>query len=226
MLLDELKKSLPVYKKDLKLDASTTGIIVVDPVVGFCDRGALSDPARMQPMVKQINELLKTFSDTRVLIFLDTHDKSEPPYPDHCMIGSGEEEITKDLKWVLNQKRTTIIKKDCINGFIGSIKKGRNLLTQWIADNNIETALVCGDCTDICVLDLITTILSARNHDLLTPLKEVCVIEKAVATYDLPPGIPGTVPHPADIMHHIGLYLMQMRGACIAGSVLIDTKSY
>ncbi len=241
MLLDELKESLPVYKKDLKLDASTTGIIVVDPVKGFCDKGALSDPARMQPMVRQIDALLKTFPEIKVLIFLDTHKKSEPPYPDHCMTGSGEEEITEDLKWMLRQKRTTIIKKDCINGFIGSMIGSENLLAQWIADNTIETALICGDCTDICVLDLVTTVLSARNHGLpmppeqeitqivsqkygqrtpctimqaglLNPLKDVCVVEKATATYDLPPGIPCAVPHPGDIMHHIGLYLADARG--------------
>lgn len=228
MLLTKLEHELPVYKKEVEAAPNSTGIIVVDPVVGFCDRGAMADPKRMQPMVTEIDNLLKAFPDIKVLIFLDTHDKPEPPYPDHCMIGSGEEDITPALEWVTRQRRgrTTIVRKDCINAFIGSIKDGENLLSNWIAENNLQTVLICGDCTDICVLDLVTTMLSARNHGLLSPLKDIYVIEPATATYDLPPGVPGAVPHPGDIMHHIGLYIMQMRGADIVNSLTIGDKRY
>ena len=43
-----------------------------------------------------------------------------------------------------------------------------------------------GICTDICVMDFVLTLLSARNHGLLGVLENVYVDASACATYDLP----------------------------------------
>lgn len=60
--------------------------------------------------------------------------------------------------------------------------------------------VVVGICTDICVLDLVVTMLSARNHGVLPPLEEVVVYSEGCATYDLPAevaqGIDGALAHP------------------------------
>jgi nicotinamidase-related amidase len=60
--------------------------------------------------------------------------------------------------------------------------------------------LVVGICTDICVLDFVTSLLSARNHGILDPLKEVLVYSEACSTYDLPTHvaitIDGAIAHP------------------------------
>jgi hypothetical protein len=61
--------------------------------------------------------------------------------------------------------------------------------------------LVVGICTDVCVLDFVLTIMSARNHGITPPLKDVYVYTKACATYDLPLQVakdlgPGAISHP------------------------------
>lgn len=57
-----------------------------------------------------------------------------------------------------------------------------------------------GICTDICVLDFVSSTLSARNRRFLTPLEDVIVYSRACATYDLPVhvarNIDGALPHP------------------------------
>lgn len=45
--------------------------------------------------------------------------------------------------------------------------------------------LVVGICTDICVLDFVSSTLSARNRRILTPLEDVIVCSGACATFGL-----------------------------------------
>lgn len=52
--------------------------------------------------------------------------------------------------------------------------------------NPLPQMLVVGICTDICVMDFVLTVLSARNHALLPPLAEVFVYSRGCSTYDLP----------------------------------------
>ncbi|MEK7246094.1 MAG: isochorismatase, partial [Pseudomonadota bacterium] len=75
---------------------------------------------------------------------------------------------------------------------------------------------------DICVMDFVLTMLSARNHGLAPPLRDIVVYEPACATYDLPRatalalGLPATAAHPQAEAHHMGLYFMASRGARVA----------
>ena len=97
---------------------------------------------------------------------------------------------------------------------------------EWVKDNHIETLLVCGDCTDVCVSDFVVSALSARNHGLLTAADpttdraahvaavnglRIAVLVNACETFDAP-GF-----HERAAAHHVGLWLMASRGA-----VLVD----
>ena len=233
-VLISIEKELPVTPVSLDLSGSSAvGLVVIDPGIGFTRRGNLSDPARMVPMVRAIGEeyrRLRAALDARLhtVVFLDTHaaDIPEPPYPPHGIVGTGEEDIDPELSWLLREERVCLIRKDCINGFIGAIDRttGRNALTQWIVANRVRTLLVTGDCTDICVSDFVLTLLSARNHGLLTDVDpvidregyvaaitgfEIAVLPRACATFDAPL-------HNAEIAHHVGLWMMAGRGAKIA----------
>src|SRR3546814_3343318 len=106
-----------------------------------------------------------------------------------------------------------------MNGFVGaSGKDGRNAVVDWVNANKLQRLLVVGICTDICVMDFVLTLLSARNHDLMPTLKDISVHAGACATYDLPKeaaeslGLPETATHPQDLTHHLGLYFMASRG--------------
>ncbi|GMH25288.1 hypothetical protein Nepgr_027131 [Nepenthes gracilis] len=133
------------------------------------------------------------------------------------------------LEWLENEPNVTIRRKDCIDGFLGSIEKdGSNVFVDWVRTNQIKVALVLGICTDICVLDFVGSALSARNRRMLVPLEDVIVYSQACATYDLPvyvaQTIEGAIAHPQELMHHIGLYIAKGRGAKVVSEVICDTQ--
>lgn len=231
-----LQNLLPVHLQPVHLGTQgAVGLVVVDPGVAFTRSGALSDPTRMLPMLAAVTAEYRALKDSlgerlHVLVFLDVHhaDIPEPPYPSHGVVGTGEELVDPDLAWLLAEPQVTLIRKDCINGFVGAIDRntGENAFCRWVADNEFRTLLVTGDCTDICVSDFVVTTLSARNHGLLThaePLAQradyvkaitdlqVVVLPGACATFDAPQ-------HPHEAAHHVGLWLMAGRGATIAKS--------
>ncbi|GMN75133.1 hypothetical protein TIFTF001_052586 [Ficus carica] len=86
--------------------------------------------------------------------------------------------------------------------------------------------LVVGICTDICVLDFVCSALSVRNRQLLAPLEDVIVYSGGCATFDLPVHVAraakDVIAHPQNLMHHIGLYIAQGRGAKVVSEVSFD----
>ena len=132
-----------------------------------------------------------------------------------------------ELAWLGDCPQATLIRKDCINGFVGSIDvaTGANRIVDWVNAHHLETVLVVGICTDICVMDFVLTFLSARNHGLMPSLVDITVYEKGCATYELPAavvadlGLPKTARHPQALTHHMGLYFMHSRGARLAGTL-------
>ena len=78
-------------------------------------------------MVERTDRLARVFAERRwpILAFLVTHEpgKPEPPYPPHCERGTGEENFVPDLAWLDDDPHATLIRKDCINGFVGGIEQ-------------------------------------------------------------------------------------------------------
>jgi nicotinamidase-related amidase len=181
-------------------------------------------------MVSETDRLARAFlaAGRPVFAFLDTHQpgKPEPPYPPHCEAGTGQEDLVPELRWLEGADGVTLLRKDCINGFIGAVRPdGSNAFARWIEAHGVRQALVVGICTDICVMDFVLTLLSARNHGLTPPLEEVLVYERGCATYDLPRGAAeqlgygATAAHPQGPTHHMGLYFMASRGARLVSEV-------
>ncbi len=238
--IEELRARLPVAAREYR-PPERTGLLIVDAVNGFCTPGAgplapMAPDAQIDAMVAAIAALARDFlrDERPVLALLDTHEpgRPEPPYPPHCERGTGQETLVPALAFLENEPGAKLVEKDVIDGFVGSIRPdGSNVLVEWIRANELESVVVVGICTDICNLDLVSSLLSARNHHLdgrpmLGSLKDVVVYEPGCATYHLPKtavealGLPGTAHHPQDETHHIGLYVMQARGAVIADALL------
>jgi nicotinamidase-related amidase len=239
--MNELKKVMPIVVGRADLRRKRVGLVVVDPVQGFCDFGALADAASMKPMIDAVDKLGRDLIERRgaaakVLVFRDAHkaDVPEPPYPPHCVIGTGEELVTPRLRWL--EAKAKVIDKDCINGFVGAIDvaTGKNAFLDWVralgpgaergaGRDELDALIVTGDCTDICVLDFVVATLSARNHGLCGQLGDVVVYTPGVATYDLADpaalGLPAFTRHPAAAFHHAALAMMQRRGAVLADQV-------
>jgi len=64
-------------------------------IYAFRSQAPVAPNKQISKMVEEANRLSKLFCDRNLPIFafLDTHypDKPEPPYPPHCIIGTGEE---------------------------------------------------------------------------------------------------------------------------------------
>ncbi|MFO1350115.1 MAG: isochorismatase family protein [Gammaproteobacteria bacterium] len=235
-LLLSLRETMPITATEFKLGAGT-GLVIVDEVNGFASVGGgnLAPPAenpQVSAMVAETERLARAFSGRGlpVFAFLDTHEpgKPEPPYPPHCERGTGEENLVPELAWLEHDPHVTLVRKDCINGFVGAIQHdGRNQVVEWVNRHRLDTVLVVGICTDICVMDFVLTFLSARNHGMMPSLKDIVVYEGGCATYDLPRGTAeklgygASAAHPQDVTHYMGLYFMASRGARIADRIAI-----
>lgn len=227
----ELPVALDVYN----LEEKAPGLVIVDEVNGFATVGAgnLAPPApndQVNRMVVETDCLARRFVDTGwpIFAFLDSHQpgKPEPPYPPHCEQGTGEDELVPELKWLEQAEAVTLMQKDCINGFIGALgPKGDNKLVEWVKRHRLNAVIVVGICTDVCVMDFVLTLLSARNHELIPTLQDIVVYEPGCATYDLPVsntaglGLPKSAAHPQALTHHLGLYFMASRGAILASAL-------
>ncbi|KAG9138496.1 hypothetical protein Leryth_012778 [Lithospermum erythrorhizon] len=232
--LDLLKNELPVKEETILLsDNVNTGLVLVDIVNGFCTVGAgsLAPPVpnkQISGMVDEAVKLAREFCSKKwpVYALLDCHnpDIPEPPYPPHCIAGTDESKLVPALQWLEDEPNVTLRCKDCIDGFLGSIEKdGSNVFVEWVKTHEIKVLLVVGICTDICVLDFVSSALSARNRRMLTPLEDVVVYSRGCSTFDLPlsvaQNIKGALAHPQDLMHHVGLYMAKGRGARIVSKV-------
>jgi nicotinamidase-related amidase len=235
-LLDRLALELPVVTEPVSLAGRRCGLVVVDEQKGFATVGAgalapVTANPQIERMIAETDRLARTFveRDRPILVFLDWHhaDRPEPPYPPHCIVGSGEEELVAELQWLEDCPQATLLRADCINDFVGSIDlaSGRNQVVEWVNGHALDTLVVVGICTDICVGEFVATMLSARNHQMMPTLAEVVVYEPGCATYDLPGeavaalGLPPTAAHPQAVAHHLGLYVMAARGARLASQV-------
>ena len=226
----------PLSLQTCPVPPASAGLVIVDMVNGFASpgAGALAPPSAdlvMDRVIAAVDVLARqTLQRGRpVLAFLDTHhpDKPEPPYPAHCVAGSGEEMLVPALRWLEQEEQVTLLQKDCINGFVGGIDPltGRNAVTGWLCQQKVTTLIVVGVCTDICVMDFVLTMLSARNHGLAGDLRDIIVYEPGCTTYHLPAdvvaaqGLPEIAVHPRSEHHHMGLYMMASRGACLASAL-------
>jgi len=242
-LVQELQAQLPVELQPYALAGRTVGLVIVDEINGFCAVGAgsLAPPApdaQVERMIRETDRLARRFAGEKraILVLLDTHEpgKPEPPYPLHCERGSGEENLVPELAWLEDCACATLLRKDCINGFVGGIEASfiggghgqhHNKVVDWVNSHRLDGLIAVGICTDICVMDFVLTLLSARNHGLMPTLEDIVVLEPATATYDLPLaatgqlGLPPSAAHPKAETHHMGLYFMASRGALLASEV-------
>lgn len=153
---------------------------VIDMINGFCTEGALADPEIMK-ITDPILDLIKVIDSQRVTFIADTHkpdDLEFKAFPPHCIEGTKEAEIIEELKPYV---KTPIIKKNTTNAFHELMKpENYHLLEMSVIDSYI----LVGCCTDICVLQLalsLRTWLNATGQD-----KRILIPRNCVETFDSP----------------------------------------
>ena len=180
-------------------DKAQTALIIVDMVNGFVKEGPLSSP-RIPGILPAIKELLFHFNqyEMPVIAFADTHPKDSPEfatYLPHCLENTSESEIVDELK---GKDKYLLIRKNSTNGF--HEKEFQEVL---VTNPQLNTFVVTGCCTDICVLQFCLTLKTFFNMN--NRVCRIIVPLDSVETFEF-----GS--HDGGLMNILPLKLMQNAG--------------
>jgi nicotinamidase-related amidase len=201
----DILENLPSFKL-ATLKSEDTALVIVDMVNGFAREGALKSD-RIEGLIPNIVELIKLSQKRNIvnIAFLDSHTENCPEfenYPDHCMRGTSESELVDEIKGAGDY---VLINKNSTNGFLEEEFK------KWLEGNkNITNFILCGDCTDICILQFASTLkayfnIQDRKSNIIVPMD-------VVETYDLDV-------HDADLMNLFSLYNMIGNGIKVVKTI-------
>ena len=213
--LDEWTQALPsVDLKSVIQQPERSAIISVDIINGFCTIGPLASP-RVEAIVEPITRLFRQASGSLACGTLSSARIPMSRMPSNLTPGR----VTvcaahrKPRRWRLS--------KPCrsLTGWSywrkNSISTGLNAgFTEWVAAHpQVDTFIVVGDCTDLCVYQLAMHLRLDANARQLQ--RRVIVPADAVDTYDRSVETAqkeGGLPHAADLHHAFFLYHMALNG--------------
>ena len=149
-------------------------VLVVDMLRGFLESSYnlyCGDDCRR--IIHRVKELLERErkKGSQILFICDNHDPDDlefQMFPPHCVKGTQEAEIIPELRAFVGEDN--VIAKNRYSGFFNTDLEVR------LRKIEPEKVIICGVCTDICVLH---TASDARNRDYLVEVPADCV-----ATFD------------------------------------------
>lgn len=212
--LDEWFAQLPELPLQTAIsNPEKTAILSVDVINGFCTMGPLASP-RVEAIISPIVDLFKAAWDVGVRHIILTQDTHEPDAVEfdawlpHCVRGTVEAETVQAFKDLPFFDQMVLFEKN-------SISSGLNTgLNDWISTHpEVNTFIVVGDCTDLCVYQLAMHLRLDANARQLE--RRVIVPETVVDTYDYTVESArehGGLPHAADLHHAFFLYHMALNG--------------
>mgnify|MGYP001034616313 CR=1 FL=1 len=143
-------------------------LLVVDMLNGFLEPGRnlyCGDGAReIIPRVKALIED-ETARGAKVFFICDTHDPDDlefQMFPVHCLRGTEEADVIPELSEYAGE----LIRKRRYSAFFETDLEKR------LAELNPDKVVICGVCTDICVVH---TAADARNRDYAVEVAADCV---------------------------------------------------
>lgn len=202
-------KSFETIIKNLKpenisdINLSKTLLFIVDMNNGFAKSGALYSP-RVESLIKPISNFAKFMSTNKcpIIAFTDshTHESIElRSYPSHCISNDLESDIVDELKSI---DGITVVPKNSTNGFFA---------LESFDYSKFDNIVIVGDCTDICIYQLATTLKSYFNH--LNIYKNIIVPVDMVDTYNIA-GV-----HNANLMNLVFLNSMIQNGINVVKTI-------
>jgi nicotinamidase-related amidase len=149
----------------------------------------------------------------------DTHHPETPEFeawPPHCIIDTVESETVSSLSSLPFANLFTIFPK---NSLSPAIDTG---FDAWLDERpGLRTAIVAGNCTDLCVYQLAMHLRMRANalnvHDFAVIVPADCS-----DTYDLPPeaaAVAGAYGHPGEFYHQVFLHHMGLNGIRVVRSI-------
>ena len=146
----------------------TRAVLVIDMLRGFLEQGhPLYCGTRARNIVPSIQRLLEqeTKAGAQIFYICDHHKPDDPEFnmfPPHCIEGTPQAEIIPELSRYFGE----IIPKRSFSGFHDTP------LEKKLKSLNPNTIIVCGVCTDICVLH---TVADARSRSYEVEIPIDCV---------------------------------------------------
>ncbi|MFC1907890.1 nicotinate phosphoribosyltransferase [Chloroflexota bacterium] len=143
-------------------------VLVVDMVRGFLEKGhPLYCGARARCIIPNVQALLEQelAQGSSVFFLCDHHSPDDPEFktfPPHCLEGTTEAEVIPEL----TRYQGEIIPKRCYSAFFDTP------LERKLKQLKPEKLIICGVCTDICVLH---TVADARNRNYKVEVPVDCV---------------------------------------------------
>jgi nicotinamidase/pyrazinamidase len=144
-------------------------VIVIDMLRGFLEEGfPLYCGKKARDIIPNIQRLLNQERAKGSAIFFigDCHGADDAEFklfPPHCLMGTDEAEVIPELYYYAS---STIITKQRYSGFF------ETTLESTLRKINPGKLIVCGVCTDICVMH---TVADARNRDYDVEVPVDCV---------------------------------------------------
>lgn len=143
-------------------------VLVVDMLKGFLEeRYPLYCGEQARRIIPNISKLLQQEmgKGSKVFFICDRHDPDDlefKMFPPHCVSGTEEAEIIPELRDYPGE----VITKNRYSGFF------KTLLDERLQAIRPDKLIVCGVCTDICVMH---TVADARNRDYEVEVPIDCV---------------------------------------------------
>ncbi len=143
-------------------------VIVIDLLRGFMEEGRpLYCGEKARRIIPKIHTLLERelAKGSTVLFLCDSHDPDDLEFrmfPPHCVTGTEEAEIIPELRGFPGE----VIPKNRFSCFYNTT------LAKRLAGLKPDKLIVCGVCTDICVMH---TVCDARNRDCEVEVPADCV---------------------------------------------------
>lgn len=210
----------PARLDELVPDPSVAGIFSADMINGFAHFGPLASE-RVSGIIDPLVTLCHRAWDhgiTHFTFFQDTHSEHAPEfaaYPPHALRGTDQSAMIPELMALPFSDRLTIFEKNSLHPALGN-----DFDDYWDEEfDDLRTAIVVGNCTDLCVYSLAMH-LRLRANALNIHGFEVVVPVSSVQTFDIPvdPAQPG-VGHPGDFFHDVFLYHMASNGIRIVSDI-------
>jgi nicotinamidase-related amidase len=187
------------------------GVLVVDMTNGFCRMGNLASD-RVEALIQPIVSLLTRawgYGIRHIALLQDCHTAGAVEFgafAEHALCGSAEAQAVDEIKQLDFYPEMQIIEKNSLHPAIGTD------FNPWLDQaSDLDTFIIVGDCTDLCVYQTAMHLRLTANAEGLD--WRILIPENCVNTYDLPVAVAekiGAQPHPGDFLHQVFLHHMAL----------------
>lgn len=195
-------------------------VFSIDMINGFCKEGPLAGP-RVGALIPKVVDIFSRAHALGVRSFVltqDTHNPATPEfnfYPPHCLAGTPESQAVVELAELPFADQIVTIAKNSLSSHLGTT------LSAWLAERpQIDTFIIVGDCTDLCVFSAAMHLRLEANA--LNLQRRVIVPAAAVDTFDTPVEVAqslGILAHDGDLHHVLFLHTMAQNGVEVVATL-------